>query len=67
MTDPTTNLDISNFPVFVPALTIEKYAYSLGVTPHVVEAWIKNKKLKSVKIGRRRLINLVSIMNELQE
>lgn len=67
MTDPTINLDISYLPVFVPLLTIEKFASSIGVTPHVVDGWIKRSYISTVKKGRRRLINVMAIMHELNE
>lgn len=65
MTDPIANLDISNLPVFVPLLTIEKFAQSVGVTPHVVDGWIKRGYITTTKIGRRRLVNMMAIMHEL--
>lgn len=67
MTDPTTNLDISNLPVFVPVLTIEKFASSIGVSPHVVEGWIKRGYISTVKIGRRRLVNVIALIQRLVE
>ncbi len=64
MTDPKLNLDISDLPVFVPLLTIEKFASSIGVSSHVVDGWVKRGYIKTSKIGKRRLINVMAIMSE---
>jgi len=60
-------LDTSNYPAFVPLLTIERYANSVGVTPHVVEAWIKRGYIPTHKVGRRRLVNIIALIQELNE
>lgn len=65
MTEPETNLDTIYIPVFVPTLTIEKYAHSIGVSPDVVDGWIKRGYIPTVKIGRRRLVNIVAMTREL--
>ena len=65
MTEPQKNLDTIAIPVFVPTLTIEKYAKSIGVTPDVVDGWVKRGYIPTVKIGRRRLINIAAMTRDL--
>jgi len=65
MTEPQENLDTIAIPVFVPTLTIEKYANSIGVSPDVVDGWVKRGYIPTVKIGRRRLINIAAMTREL--
>jgi len=42
----------------VPEMTIEQYAENVGVSVRTVEGWIERGYLPSVKIGKRRLINV---------
>ncbi len=65
MKEPQIALDTIAIPVFVPTLTIEKYAHSIGVSPDVVDGWIKRGYIPTVKIGRRRLVNIAAMTREL--
>ncbi len=65
MKEPRLALDTITVPVFVPTLTIEKYAHSIGVSTDVVDGWIKRGYIPTVKIGRRRLINIAAMTREL--
>ena len=65
MTEPTKNLDISKLPVFVPVLTIDKFAESAGVTKRVVTGWIDRGQIETYKIGKRRMINIAAMTKEL--
>jgi excisionase family DNA binding protein len=65
MKEPQIALDTIAIPVFVPTLTIEKYAHSIGVSPDVVDGWIKRGYIPTVKIGRRRLVNIAALTREL--
>ena len=65
MKEPQLALDTIAIPVFVPTLTIEKYAHSIGVSPDVVDGWIKRGYIPTVKIGRRRLVNIAAMTREL--
>ena len=65
MTDPTVNLDSSKLPVFVPVLTIDKFAEAAGVTKRVVTGWIDRGQIETHKIGKRRLINIAALTKEL--
>jgi hypothetical protein len=44
--------------IFVPFLTKQKFAASIGVTEDVVTTWIKKDYVKLFHIGRRALIDL---------
>ena len=55
------------FPVYSPLLTMEKFAYTVGVTPDVVDGWVKRKYIPTVKIGIRRLINITALVNQLNK
>jgi len=65
MAEPQISLDTIGIPVFVPTLTIEKYAHSIGVSSDVVDGWIKRGYIPTVKIGRRRLVNIAAMTREL--
>ena len=41
-----------------PEMTIEKYAEVIGVTDHTVRGWIKKGFLPTIKLGKRRMINV---------
>jgi excisionase family DNA binding protein len=47
-----------SFVVPTPEMTIERYAELVGVSQRVIEAWIKRGYLPTVKIGKRRLVNV---------
>ena len=65
MAEPQISLDTIGIPVFVPTLTIEKYAHSIGVSSDVVDGWIKRGYIPTVKIGRRRLVNIAAMTRDL--
>ncbi len=44
----------------VPEMTIEQYAQQVGVTARTVEGWIAKGLLPTVKIGKRRLVNMAA-------
>lgn len=50
----------------VPEMTIEKYADRVGVCRRVVEGWIEKGYLPTVKIGKRRLVNVVQRTVDIQ-
>ncbi len=53
--------------VFVPTLTIERFAHSIGVSKDVVNGWIKRGYIPTVKYGKRRLVNIAAISKSIQE
>lgn len=57
---------MTNPPVFMPLLTVEKFAHSIGVTPHVVNGWIKRGYISTQKVGKRRLINIIAFIQYLE-
>lgn len=65
MTDPKPIIKISTLPVFVPILTQQKFSESTGIEIGVIEGWIKRGYIDTVKIGKRRLINIAALTNEL--
>ncbi|MGH1486892.1 MAG: helix-turn-helix domain-containing protein [Cellvibrionaceae bacterium] len=48
--------------VTVPEMTIEHYAQHVGVTARTVEGWIAKGLIPTMKIGRRRLVNVAARM-----
>jgi excisionase family DNA binding protein len=42
----------------IPTVTQEKFAQELGLSLSVVRAWVARGYVPTVKIGRRRLIDL---------
>ncbi|MGI9282859.1 MAG: helix-turn-helix domain-containing protein [Endozoicomonas sp.] len=46
--------------------TIDDFARSVGVTVETVRIWIRKNKIPSVKIGKRRLVNIHKIKNTLE-
>ena len=61
----SSNQEIVNLPVYVPVLTVEKYAKSIGIEIGVVDGWVKRGYIPTIKIGKRRLINIVAMTQEL--
>ncbi|MCF6190355.1 MAG: helix-turn-helix domain-containing protein [Cocleimonas sp.] len=57
--------DITNLPIFVPVLTIDKFAKAIGVTRRVVTNWIDQGHIDTLKIGKRRVINIAAMTKEL--
>lgn len=46
-------------------LTVEKFADHVGVTVDTVNGWIKTNQIPTIKIGKRRLINMHKVNNKL--
>ncbi len=46
------------FSIPVPEMTIEQYAEYVGVTVRTVQGWIDRGYIPTVKVGKRRLINV---------
>ncbi len=46
-------------------LTIEKFAKSVGVSVDTVNGWIRTNQLPTIKIGKRRLINMHKVNHKL--
>ncbi len=44
--------------ILIPEMTIEQYAAHVGVTERTVQGWIDKGYLLSVKISKRRLVNV---------
>ncbi len=51
----------------VPEMTIEQYAQHVGVSVRTVEGWIAKDHLPSIKVGRRRLVNVLARAQVCQE
>ena len=51
----------------VPEMTIEQYAQYVGVSVRTVEGWIAKNHIPSVKIGRRRLVNVLARARQCKE
>ncbi|MEH6539419.1 DNA-binding protein [Halopseudomonas sp.] len=49
----------------VPFCTHEALAQMVGVSDDVARGWVEMRTVPSVKIGRRRVINLARIMTDL--
>lgn len=41
-----------------PEMTLEKYAEKVGVSKRTVDGWAERGYLPTVKIGKRRLVNV---------
>jgi len=67
MTDPRTDLDITPMdiittsPVFVPLMTKDKFSEASGIPVGVLDGWFNKKSIPTVKIRKRRLINIVAL------
>jgi hypothetical protein len=53
--------------VFIPFLTKQRFAASVGVTEDVVEKWQRLGYVKIFKIGRRALIDMRHWLSSKQE
>ncbi|MAD00780.1 DNA-binding protein [Pseudomonas sp.] len=51
----------------VPFCTHEVLAQMMGVSDDVARGWVEMRTVPSVKIGRRRVINLARIMADLSQ
>ncbi|MGZ8152458.1 MAG: helix-turn-helix domain-containing protein [Methylovulum sp.] len=52
---------------FIPFMTPDKFAESIGLTKGVVGGWIDQGYLPTAKIGRYRMINMVVLVANLKE
>ena len=57
----------NNIMIPVPEMTIEQYAQHVGVSNRTVEEWIAKNHIPSIKIGRRRLVNVLARAQECKE
>lgn len=48
--------------VLVPEMTTDKYAEHVGVSDRTVDGWVNKGLIPTVKIGRRRLVDVASIV-----
>ena len=46
-------------------VTIEVFAKEVGVTVETVRCWIRNNTIPSVKLGKRRLVDVDTLRNNL--
>ena len=44
----------------IPEMTIEQYAQQVGVSTRTVEGWVAKGLLPSIKVGKRRLVNMAA-------
>lgn len=56
---------IVNFSTFSPLLHPKKFAELSGLSHDVINGWIRNDYLPTVKHGRYRMINIVALSNQL--
>ncbi|MDI1278629.1 hypothetical protein, partial [Methylobacter sp.] len=52
---------------FIPFMTPDKFAESIGLTKGVVGGWIDQGYLPTAKVGRYRMINMVVLVTNLKE
>ena len=45
--------------------TIEEFSKSVGVSIDTVRVWVRNNKIPSFKIGKRRLINIRKLKDKM--
>ncbi|MEJ1364277.1 MAG: helix-turn-helix domain-containing protein [Candidatus Sedimenticola sp. (ex Thyasira tokunagai)] len=45
----------------VPVMTVERFAELSGVSEDTVRGWIRKDCLPTVKIGKRRMVNIVAL------
>jgi len=64
MTEPKVNLDITSSPTFVPIMSSEKFSQATGVEIGVLTGWINRGYIQTIKIGKRRLINIASMTRD---
>jgi excisionase family DNA binding protein len=50
----------------VPVLTKERFADLVGVSVDVVRGWVARGLVPTVRLGRRRLINVAALQQELK-
>lgn len=53
--------------LFVPTMTLARFADCVGVSEGVVTGWVKRDYIPTVKIGRHRLINIIALSSTLND
>ncbi len=56
-----------NLTIDVPVMSQEKFAEKVGVTTDTIRGMVDTKALDTVKIGKRRWINLASLTHKCLE
>lgn len=51
--------------IFVPFVDRKKFADSVGITTDVLDGWIRRGYIKTIKIGKRSLVDLTSYIPNL--
>lgn len=54
-------LTIPSSAPFAPVMDPQKFSEIVGVSKSVVDGWMKRGYLPTIKIGKRRLVNMVSM------
>ena len=49
---------------FVPLMTLQHFAELSGASYRTVDEWSKRGKIPTVKIGKRRMVNVAAITEE---
>lgn len=50
-----------------PIVSQEQFSELVGLSPDVIRAWINRGLIPTVKIGKRRLINVAKLTQEMME
>ncbi|MFT2112019.1 helix-turn-helix domain-containing protein [Marinomonas sp. 2405UD68-3] len=50
-----------------PIVSQEQFSELVGLSPDIVRAWINRGLIPTVKIGKRRLINVAKLTQEMME
>ncbi|RNF72509.1 DNA-binding protein [Marinomonas rhizomae] len=59
---------MSNTVLFTsPIVSQEQFSELVGLSPDVIRAWINRGLIPTVKIGKRRLINVAKLTQEMME
>ena len=53
--------------IVIPEMTMDEYAKAIGVSDRTVKEWVLDGKLPSVKIGKRRMVNVAQRLKELTD
>ncbi len=56
-----------NVTIEVPEMSLDKYAEQVGVSKRTVDGWAERGYLPTVKIGKRRLVNVALRTSECLE
>jgi hypothetical protein len=44
--------------VFIPFISRERFSYLCGISPDVLERWIRDGRVATFKIGKRSLVDM---------